>query len=75
MILLGQDSQILYGEMIERVIKLEDPFVFKLDIDSAPFEEPIVASLLGDNAQNGGAIAHQNRWLAMLIRFRCFSIT
>jgi chemotaxis regulatin CheY-phosphate phosphatase CheZ len=39
MTLLGQDSQTLYGEMIERVIKLEDALVVKLYIDSAPLEE------------------------------------
>ncbi len=72
MILLGQDSQILYGEMIERVIKLEDPFVFKLDIDSAPIEKPIVASLLEDNAQNCGAIGSMDKLIYIPIEIAGF---
>ncbi|KAL8990563.1 MAG: hypothetical protein Q9177_000807 [Variospora cf. flavescens] len=44
-------------DMIKRVVKPEDFFVFKLDIDSAPIEEPIVKSLLEDNPDEGGASA------------------
>ena len=44
-------------EMIKRIVKPEDFFVFKLDIDSAPIEEPIVQSLLADDPENGGASA------------------
>ena len=42
-------------DMIKRVVKPEDFFVFKLDIDSAPIEEPILKSLLEDNQEEGGA--------------------
>jgi hypothetical protein len=44
-------------ELIKRIVKPEDFFVFKLDIDSAPIEEPIVQSLLADDPENGGASA------------------
>ena len=44
-------------EMIKRIVKPEDFFVFKLDIDSAPIEEPIVQSLLADDPEHGGASA------------------
>ncbi|KAI4191068.1 MAG: hypothetical protein L6R41_000383 [Letrouitia leprolyta] len=42
-------------EMIKRLVKPEDFFVLKLDIDSAPIEEPIIASLLQDDTHNEGA--------------------
>ncbi|KAL8864379.1 MAG: hypothetical protein Q9174_007374, partial [Haloplaca sp. 1 TL-2023] len=42
-------------DMIKRVVKPEDFFVFKLDIDGAGIEEPIVKSLLEDDPNNGGA--------------------
>ncbi|KAI4246341.1 MAG: hypothetical protein L6R40_002009 [Gallowayella cf. fulva] len=42
-------------DMIKRVVKPEDFFVFKLDIDSAPIEEPILENLLADNPDEGGA--------------------
>lgn len=35
-------------DMIKRVVKPEDFFVFKLDIDAAPIEEPIIQVLLTD---------------------------
>jgi len=44
-------------EMIKRLVDPEDFFVLKLDIDSAPIEEPIVQSLLADDPENGGASA------------------
>ncbi|KAL8847569.1 MAG: hypothetical protein Q9221_007389 [Calogaya cf. arnoldii] len=44
-------------DMIKRVVKPEDFFVFKLDIDSAPIEEPIIKSLLEDDQSEGGASA------------------
>lgn len=44
-------------EMIKRIANPEDFLVFKLDIDSAPIEEPIVQSLLADDPENGGASA------------------
>jgi hypothetical protein len=44
-------------EMIKRIVKPEDFFVLKLDIDSAPIEEPIVQNLLADDPENGGASA------------------
>ncbi|KAL8672044.1 MAG: hypothetical protein Q9168_003471 [Polycauliona sp. 1 TL-2023] len=44
-------------DMIKRVVRPEDFFVFKLDIDSAPIEEPIVKSLLEDDPEEGGASA------------------
>ncbi|OAA54372.1 hypothetical protein SPI_08991 [Niveomyces insectorum RCEF 264] len=44
-------------EMIKRIVNPEDFLVFKLDIDSAPIEEPIVQSLLADDPENGGASA------------------
>ncbi|KAI4166946.1 MAG: hypothetical protein LQ343_007618, partial [Gyalolechia ehrenbergii] len=40
-------------DLIRRVVKEEDFFVFKLDIDSAPIEEPIVKALL-DVEDEGG---------------------
>ncbi|CAO1600433.1 hypothetical protein XANCAGTX0491_004122 [Xanthoria calcicola] len=43
--------------MIKRVVNPEDFFVFKLDIDSAPIEEPILKSLLEDDPEEGGASA------------------
>jgi len=58
-------------EMIKRVVKPEDFFVLKLDIDSAPIEEPMVRNLLADDPENGGASAlidelmfehHVNYW-------------
>lgn len=42
-------------EIIKRLVKPEDFFVFKLDIDSAPIEGPIIQSLLTDEPENGGA--------------------
>ncbi|KAL8682034.1 MAG: hypothetical protein Q9186_001910 [Xanthomendoza sp. 1 TL-2023] len=42
-------------DMIKRVVKPEDFFVFKLDIDGAPIEEPIVKNLLADDPDKGGA--------------------
>ncbi|KAL9046002.1 MAG: hypothetical protein Q9214_001056 [Letrouitia sp. 1 TL-2023] len=44
-------------DMIKRLVAPEDFFVFKLDIDAAPIEEPIVESLLNDDPNNGGASA------------------
>ncbi|KAL8800248.1 MAG: hypothetical protein Q9182_005304 [Xanthomendoza sp. 2 TL-2023] len=44
-------------DMIKRVVHAEDFFVFKLDIDGAPIEEPIVEYLLADDPENGGASA------------------
>ncbi len=44
-------------EMIKRTVQPEDFFVFKLDIDSAPIEEPIAQTLLADDPENGGASA------------------
>lgn len=44
-------------EMIKRLVRPEDFFVFKLDIDSAPIEELIVQSLLADDPDHGGASA------------------
>lgn len=58
-------------EIIKRLVKPEDFFVLKLDIDSAPIEEPMVQSLLADDPENGGASAlidelmfehHVNYW-------------
>jgi hypothetical protein len=49
------DDKLNTIEMIKRIVKPEDFFVFKLDIDSAPIEEPIVPSLLADDPNNGGA--------------------
>ncbi|KAL8731011.1 MAG: hypothetical protein Q9166_003662 [cf. Caloplaca sp. 2 TL-2023] len=42
-------------DMIKRMVKPEDFFVFKLDIDGAPIEEPIIANLLQDDPEKGGA--------------------
>ncbi|TPX18562.1 uncharacterized protein E0L32_002419 [Thyridium curvatum] len=42
--------------MIKRLVHPEDFLVFKLDIDSAPIEEPIVQSLLADDPENGSAL-------------------
>ncbi|KAL8916561.1 MAG: hypothetical protein Q9208_008432 [Pyrenodesmia sp. 3 TL-2023] len=42
-------------DMIKRVVDPEDFFVFKLDIDAAPIEEPIVRALLEDEPAEGGA--------------------
>jgi hypothetical protein len=44
-------------ELIRRTVSEEDFFVFKLDIDSAPIEMPIVNALLADDPKNGGASA------------------
>lgn len=44
-------------DMIKRVVRPNDFFVFKLDIDSAPIEMPIIESLLADDPKNGGASA------------------
>ena len=52
---MDEGDQMNVIDMIKRVVAPEDFFVFKLDIDSAPIEEPIVASLLEDDPHNGGA--------------------
>lgn len=44
-------------EMIKRIVKPEDFFVMKLDIDFAAIEEPMVQNLLADDPENGGASA------------------
>ncbi|KAL3417479.1 hypothetical protein PVAG01_10489 [Phlyctema vagabunda] len=44
-------------EMIKRIVRPEDFFVFKLDIDNTPIEEPLVENLLLDDPKNGGASA------------------
>lgn len=72
MTLLGQESQTLYGEMIERVIKLEDSFVFKLYIDLAPLEECVVASLLEDNEHSGGGIGSIDKLIYIPINIAGF---
>lgn len=42
-------------DLIKRVVRKEDFFVFKLDIDNAPIEAPIIQSILEDDASKGGA--------------------
>lgn len=51
------DDKLNTLDMIKRIVKPEDFFVFKLDIDSAPIETPIVQALLADDSKNGGASA------------------
>jgi hypothetical protein len=51
------DDKLNAVEMFKRIVKPEDFFVLKLDIDSAPIEEPIVQNLLADDPENGGASA------------------
>jgi hypothetical protein len=41
-------------DLIRRTVKRQDFFVFKLDIDSAPIEMPIVNALLKDDPNKGG---------------------
>jgi hypothetical protein len=52
--------------------KARGPFVFKSDIDSAPIEKPIVASLLEDNAQNCGAIGSMDKLIYIPIEIASF---
>ncbi|KAI4085895.1 MAG: hypothetical protein LQ344_008037 [Seirophora lacunosa] len=44
-------------DLIRRVVKEEDFFVFKLDIDSAPIEEPIVKALLEEEDGVEGSVS------------------
>jgi hypothetical protein len=44
-------------ELIKRIVKPEDFFVLKLDIDSAPIEESIIQNLLAGDSENGGTSA------------------
>ncbi|CCG81463.1 protein of unknown function [Taphrina deformans PYCC 5710] len=41
-------------DMIRRVVAPNDFFVFKLDIDAAPIEMPIIEALLADDPEAGG---------------------
>ncbi|ORY86140.1 hypothetical protein BCR37DRAFT_385624 [Protomyces lactucae-debilis] len=41
-------------DLIRRTVRKQDFFVFKLDIDSAPIEMPIINALLKDNPDKGG---------------------
>lgn len=79
---MGHGHKLNVIEMIKRLVKPEDFFVFKLDIDSAPIEEPIVAALLQDDPHNGGAsglidelVRIMDRSLSStLTRARCLNI-
>ncbi|KAL9011932.1 MAG: hypothetical protein Q9173_003269 [Seirophora scorigena] len=44
-------------DLIRRVVKEEDFFVFKLDIDNAPIEEPIVKALLEEEDGVEGGVS------------------
>ena len=54
---MDDDDRLNTVDMIKRIVNPEDFFVFKLDIDSAPIEEPIVENLLADDPNDGGASA------------------
>lgn len=54
-------------DMIKRTVSPDDFFVLKLDIDSAPIEEPIVQSLLHDDPANGGASALIDELMVSLV--------
>ncbi|KAL8949361.1 MAG: hypothetical protein Q9222_004526 [Ikaeria aurantiellina] len=72
---MGQGDKLDTVEMIKRVVKEEDFFVFKLDIDSAPIEEPIVKSLLEDDPHNGGASALVDELVCLRLSYYNFAIT
>lgn len=54
-------------DMIKRVVNPEDFFVFKLDIDSAPIEEPILKSFLEDDPDEGGASGLVDELVGLLL--------
>lgn len=54
---MDDDDKLNTIDMIKRIVRPNDFFVFKLDIDSAPIEMPIIESLLADDPKNGGASA------------------